>query len=197
MLKMKEVNLIDLIEAYGQENCEKILKSFECPLNKDVEDFIHNKAISFSNQKVAITYLVFSENMILVGYYTLANKFISIQDSQISKSLQKRISKFSQKDESLSRFLIPIPLIAQLGKNFSENAKKEFLKGDELLELACNRVQQAEKIIGGKMTYIECASNDKLFDFYSKHGFIKFGTRPKEKEELSESPELVQMLKYF
>ena len=47
------------------------------------------------------------------------------------------------------------------------------------------------------MTYIECASNPKLHTFYSKHDFVVFGEREKEQNELTESPVLVQMLRYF
>lgn len=66
-----------------------------------------------------------------------------------------------------------------------------------MLELACKRIISVQKVIGGKMTYIECASNPKLDTFYSKHDFVVFGEREKEQNELTESPVLVQMLRYF
>ena len=58
---------------------KKILSSFISPLNLDVEDFIHTKAIEFTKQRIAVSYLVFAEyegHTYFVGYYTLANKFI-------------------------------------------------------------------------------------------------------------------------
>lgn len=68
-----------------------------------------------------MTYLVFSDHAHpeLLGYFTLANKFVSITENAPSKTLQKRIAKFSQYDEELHRFLVSMPLIAQLGRNFN------------------------------------------------------------------------------
>lgn len=87
-----------------------------------VENFIHNKSIEFALQHIAITFLVFVENrkqLLFVGYYTLANKFVSISGNMLSKTMQKRISKFSQYDTNSRSYLISMPLIAQLGKNFA------------------------------------------------------------------------------
>lgn len=90
-----------------------------------------------------------------------------------------------------------MPLIAQLGRNFVYASDKESIAGSRLLALACGRVMQAQRIIGGKMAYIECGSNDKLYKFYSDNGFKMFGKRERDAGELAESPELIQMLKYF
>lgn len=84
---------------------------------------------------------------------------------------------------------MPIPLIAQLGKN---DKYSDLISGEQLLTLACDRVKQAQKIIGGKMVYIECASNPKLHSFYSTNGFTEFGQR-----EANDNLPLVQMVKYF
>lgn len=191
------MSVLDLIEIYGEDESKNMLSSFRCPLNKDVEDFIHNKAILFAKQHIAMTFLVFYEQnnqLLLIGYYTLTNKFVPISESSLSKTMLKRISKFSQYDSYLKRYLISIPLIAQLGKNF---AYFECISGSELLSLACERVKQAQKIIGGKMVYIECASNPKLHAFYESNDFIEFGQREKEIGELGNDSTLVQMVKYF
>lgn len=196
----KQLNILDMLDMYGEVSCKEILSSFICPLNLDVEDFIHNKAIDFAKQRIAITFLVFRETPkgnVLAGYYTLANKFVAVSADLLSKTLQKRISKFSQFDTILGRYLISMPLIAQLGKNYSDTAKEFSIDGETLLGLACQNIHEVQRIVGGKTTYIECASNPKLFDFYSKHGFVQFGQREKEKEELADNPILVQMLKYF
>lgn len=198
--KIKQMNLLDVLDIYGEDPCRKILSTFICPLNLDVADFIHNKAIDFARQKIAITFLIFREppkGNVFAGYYTLTNKFVAVSTSMLSKTLQKRISKFSQYDSILNRYLISMPLIAQLGKNYSDIAKEYPVNGNDLLDLACQNIQKAQHIIGGKMTYIECASNPNLHDFYTKHGFIAFGNRKKELNELADSPVFVQMLKYF
>lgn len=63
--------------------------------------------------------------------------------------------------------------------------------------MACSKVQEAQFIIGGKTVYIECASNPKLYDFYSSSQFVQFGQRDRDTDEIVESTVLVQMLKYF
>ena len=75
-----QTNVLDMLEYVGEDNCQKILSTFACPLNTDVENFIHTKTIQFAKQKIAISYLVFAEQdnqRYFVGYYTLANYFFS------------------------------------------------------------------------------------------------------------------------
>ncbi|MDE6635739.1 MAG: N-acetyltransferase [Lachnospiraceae bacterium] len=197
---VKQINILDMLDMYGEDSCKEILSTFICPLNIDVADFIHNKAIEFAKQRIAITFLVFRETEkgnVLTGYYTLANKFVAVSADMLSKTLKKRITKFSQYDAVLDRYLISMPLIAQLGKNYSNTAKEYPISGSDLLDLACQNIKKVQHIIGGKTTYIECASNLKLCEFYSTHDFVPFGKRERENNELADNPVLVQMLRYF
>ena len=190
--KIKEISILDAIDMYGEDNCQSLLSSFYCPLNHDIQSFLHNKAISFAKQYLAMTFLVFilhNDQSFLVGYYTLTNKFLSLSDTKLSKTIQKKILKFSQFEHNSKQFFMPIPLIAQLGKN---DKYSDLISGEQLLTLACDRVKQAQKIIGGKMVYIECASNPKLHSFYSANGFTEFGQR-----NGNDNVPLVQMVKYF
>ena len=41
------VNLNDLLEVCGEEHTKELLSNFSCPLNADVENFLHTKAIDF------------------------------------------------------------------------------------------------------------------------------------------------------
>ena len=93
MLNFVQSSILEMIELYGEEKCQNILSSFHCPLNQDVENFLHNKAISFTKQYLAMTFLVFithNNQLLLVGYYTLANKFLSLSDTKLSKTIQKK-----------------------------------------------------------------------------------------------------------
>ena len=196
--QLKQINILDIMKMYGEDSCKEILSTFMCPLNLDVEDFIHNKAIEFARQRIAITFLVFKEKenvSAFVGYYTLANKFVSIAGTHLSKTLQKKIAKFSQYDNSLNRFMISMPLIAQLGRNFNPNLPFS-ITGTDLLSMALQRVLDVEYLIGGKTVYIECNNQPKLFDFYSASGFLTFDKRNKQ-GSADENDVLIQMLKYF
>lgn len=186
------------MKMYGENSCKTVLSTFMCPLNLDVGDFIHNKAVEFSRQRIAITFLVFKEtetNSAFVGYYTLANKFVSIASAHLSKTLQKKIAKFSQYDDSLERFMVSMPLIAQLSRNFNPDLPFNIAWAD-LLFMALQRVLDVEYLIGGKTVYIECNNHPKLLDFYSASSFLAFDKRNKQ-GSVDENDVLIQMLKYF
>lgn len=198
MQQIKQINILDMMKAYGENSCKEVLSTFMCPLNLDVEDFIHNKAIPFALQRIAVTFLVFKQTengSAFVGYYTLANKFVSIAGAHLSKTLQKKIAKFSQYDDSLDRFMVSMPLIAQLGRNFNPTLHFS-VTGTDLLSMALQRVLDVEYMIGGKTVYIECNNQPKLFDFYSEAGFFAFDKRDKQ-GRTDENDVLIQMLKYF
>ena len=195
----EEINILDMIDEYGEKECKEILFSFSCPLNKDVEAFLHNKAIEFARQHIAITFLIFmvqDNQKLLVGYYTLANKFLSVPRTPLSKTIRKKMAKFSHYDEDNDCYMLPIPLIAQLGKNYTY-LKGRCIEGTDLLRLACKRVMQVQRMIGGKMTYIECASNRRLYEFYTNNDFYELGRRETSSGEIEENPALVQMIRYL
>lgn len=195
------VNLRELIEQLGEDKTKIILPNFICPQNKDVDDFLKFKSMEFSKQGIAITYLVFAphkgENA-LVGYFTLATKVMMVYRTSLSKTLRKRITKFALYDEDFKRYVFPAPLIGQLSKNFL-NGYDKLITGDELLKLACDKVKAIQGEIGGRVVYLECEDNPKLIDFYSSNGFVQFGKRKLDRDEvgLMEGEYLIQLLKYL
>ena len=92
------VNLKHMLDEMGEDETKRFLSDFSCPLNADVEDFLKFKAIEFSRQGLAQTHLVmasYRDKPVLVGYFALANKYISVNAGKISKTTKKRINKFS------------------------------------------------------------------------------------------------------
>lgn len=58
---MKEytvVNILDMLEAIGEENLSVILSDFSCPINKEIENFVWHNAIEFAKKKMSITYFL-------------------------------------------------------------------------------------------------------------------------------------------
>jgi len=196
-----QVNLAEMISEIGEDRVKAILSDFSCPLNKDVEFYIRDKAIVFAKQGWAATHLVFAsykDTLVLVGYFTLVTKVIMIYKANMSKTLQKKISKFSQPDVSMKRYVMSAPLIAQLGKNFNKGYDK-LITGDELLKLACDKVKSIQTDVGGKFVYLECEDKPQLIDFYTSNGFVNFGKRNLDKDEtdVMSGGYLVQMLRYL
>lgn len=205
------VNLADVLKLKNEKDKEaetangKILSAisvFSCPLNKDVEYFLRNNAVTFAEQGIAATYLVFTsyrEKQVLIGYFTLANKFLFIPKKNIgSETLRKRISKFGDYNEDTKGYELSVPLIAQLGKNYQDKYNN-LITGDELLQMACDKIGQIQIMLSGKLAYVECEDNEYLINFYSSHGFRRIADRPVNKFEKSYSEQdyLVQLIKYI
>lgn len=195
-----KVSLSKLISQIGEDNVKNILSDFSCPINSDIETFFRKKAIEFEKQSISATHLIFtsykSQN-VLVGYYTLATKAFNVTKSAISKSMSKRINKFATYDTDLKSYILPAPLIAQIGKNFTNNYNS-LITGAELLSIAIDDVKVIHQIAGGKVVYLECEDKPRLIDFYSRNGFVSFGNRSLDKDETDISGEyLVQMLRYL
>lgn len=125
------VNLKEMIQEVGEERTKEVLSTFSCPLNKDVEYFLHSKAIEFAKQGIAQTQLVFTSykgEPVLVGYFTLSNKVLEIPRKSVSKTMAKKVNRFAMTRDipyaMNDNYMISAPLIGQLGKNFANEYNK-------------------------------------------------------------------------
>jgi hypothetical protein len=173
------------------ERAELFLSTYACPQNRDIEDFLRVKAIDFSLQGIAQTHLVIArvlDEPELVGYFALANRIADVPLSMLSKSYQKKVGKFSVfTPEGTS--MIPMPLIAQLGKNYNKTLTAR-ISGTELLRIACEKVMAIQSELGGRCVYLECEDTPFLTDFYHENGFRRFSP------DMLESGQLARMIKY-
>lgn len=192
-------------EIMSHQKLEDIILRFSCPFKNDVENFLHEKAIEFERQGIAATHLIFTsyqEELVLVGYFTLASKYIHIEIKnnryKLGNHLKQRIKRFGTYEPDLKKQIIPMPLIGQLGKNYASNYDK-LITGDELLQLACDTVRESQALVGGKTVYLECEDTPKLVQFYESNGFKLFGKRDIEPKEgrFFTGEYLLQLLKYL
>lgn len=192
--RFTQIQLKELITQLGETEVQKIISSFQCPQNDDIEHFIRKLAIPFTKSQIAQTYLVFfCEDSLpnLVGYYSLAVKTLNLEGMQLSQTLRKKVSKFATYNSELDTYSVPAPLVAQLGKNFY-NRYNKLITGEELLEMACEKVMLAQEILGGKIVYLECEDKEKLVSFYKDNGFVVFGERIQQNGK-----KLIQLMKYM
>ncbi|MBM6723942.1 MULTISPECIES: N-acetyltransferase [Oscillospiraceae] len=196
------LSLSDILAEKGEDFCREILSTFSCPMNDDVERFLTKRsAIDFATQGVSQTFLVYAsykKKNVLCGYFTIANKYIVVNKHSVSGTLRRRLRKFAMPSAEKDDLVIMAPLIAQLGKNYA-NGYSELITGDELLKMAEDQIRLAQRIIGGKVVYLECEDIDRLKDFYSSNGYVEFGKRRLDKDERTEmcGTHLIQMLKYL
>lgn len=208
MAEYKVVNLSALIDEIGEGAVKRILSNFSCPLNPDVEDFLRSKAIDFAKQGWAQTHLVFflseaekKDEKILVAYFALANKYVRIPIDLLGKAgskLRSRIKRFATYDSDHREYFFSAPLIAQLGKNYTDG-NNELIEGNALLAEACHKIGKIQFELGGRFTYLECEDKPVLTEFYKRNGFYDFGKRYLDKDEVDKlsGSYLIQMLKYI
>lgn len=208
--KFKTINLEDMLSQLGEDMTKDILSSFSCPKNKDVENFLKEKAILFSQQDHAKTYLIFWEaeksefgtsKKELVGYYSLAIKPICIsRETNIGKMSSKKWRELCRKANtrsSLNECFLSAYLIGQLGKNFSDG-NNLLISGKDLLGMAMQKVFEAKKLSGGKVVYVECENKENLLEFYKENDFEVFGKRDLDRDETDvEGSSLMQLFRYM
>lgn len=201
MLGYQTINLLDVLAKDGDELTKENLRQFYCPYNGDVEDFLHNKAITFAKQGLSSVWLVFAsfkDDWRLAGYFALANKFLNISTKKLSSNLRRKITKFASFDGDLKRYNLAAPLIGQLGKNYRDNCN-ELISGDELLAIACNKIKEGQRILGGRVTFVECEDVPALINFYERNQFKIFDRREptREEKETFRDRHLIQLIKYL
>lgn len=198
--KIKVLSLGKLLsQAETQEDIQDLtdlLSSFSCDKDKDIERFLHNRAIEFEHLNKGRTYLLCdNENFyekgqfVILGYFTIALKVLDLPD-ELSNRKRKDLDGLSAKLHGDVIRSIPCYLIGQLAKN-SNIPKKQAVKGSELIDCALAVIQSAETLVGGRYVMIECHNIPELLRLYTENGFEKFAEKPYEDEPMVQ---MVRML---
>jgi len=178
----------------GESRLLQVLSGFSCPRNPDVERFLKKSSVEFTKKNQSVTYLVFDIGSIrLVGYFTLALKPLTVRGETVSNTVRKKLLRVSELDEKSDTYTMSAFLIAQIGKNFTNGAEKK-ITGEELLELAWNKIKEMQYMCGGMVTFLEAENEEKLLSFYRNNRFSQFDTR-QTASGADESHELVQLLR--
>lgn len=190
---------------YGDSRLEALISGFSCPMNLDVERFLKERAIGFSKNGFAETYLVFSKagnELPLIGYFALTPKPIIIKSptrgrNKLTGKTKRRLNQFLQAAPGGESSILSTILIAQLGKNYANNNNK-LITGDQLMGLALKPAYTALSIAGGRYISVECEDIYALTHFYERHGFQEAGKRQidLDEEEFYKKDYMIQMILY-
>ncbi|RHH71080.1 MULTISPECIES: GNAT family acetyltransferase [Vagococcus] len=193
------VSLKELLEnSESMEDVETLLHTFFCVkdsetnFGKDVQDFLHKKAINFENAAISRTFLViYSDEKIsyLAGYFSLANKPLSMTGKnfgKLSQSKKKMLLGSGHKTDK-NNYVCPSVLLGQLGKNCNypqdiEDSQK--VEGKDILKASYEKIRDIYTLFGGKVLYLECDNNVKLRNFYNGNGFSLLEGYESEKDML-------------
>ena len=176
-MNIKVVALQDLLNNYSEDFIQEILNEFRSIPNHEsvVQNDVDKKAIEFEKMTWATTHLVFveSDELVLAGYFSLANRPLKISEKnfkKLSNTQRKKLLKYGSKEEKFIE--INSFLIGQLGKNYNVNDNiKNLVTGKYLLSIAYDMLASIVKVVKVKYVWLECENNSKLIDFYKNFGF--------------------------
>lgn len=188
------MNILDLINSVGASETQKGLSSFSCPLNNEIENFLHNNAIEFAKRKLSITYLLLDNaDGEIIGYFTLAHKAIEIKNNNISNTTRRKLSAHARLDADTNSFTASAFLLAQIGKNYSVD-NGERITGGELIGCANDIIVDIQHRIGGGIIYLDCEDDQHLKNFYiDKNHYKVFGERYSNVDGIH----YLQMIRFF
>ena len=72
------VNILDMLNAIGEDAVKNILSDFSCPRNFEIESFVKQNALEFAKRKMSITYLVIDEEGQLAAIFALTHKAVQL-----------------------------------------------------------------------------------------------------------------------
>ena len=196
IFNMREYLVATDDEELGEDNLRHILSDFLCEKNPDVERFLKDQAIEFTKKNQSVTYLVFSnDDASLVGYFTLTIKPITIHADSFSNTMKRKIARVSELDEDNGTYTLSAYLIAQLGKNYKNEANRK-ITGKQLLNAAIATIKEIQYMAGGMVVFLEAEDNDKLKRFYeAENGFKQFAVRETKGYHNEQPHKLIQLLK--
>lgn len=94
-------------------------------------------------------------------------KPITVNAECVSKTMRRKIDRVGKADISGNTYTLWAFLIAQLGKNYTEQADKN-VTGEQLLEAAAGIIREIQYMVGGTVVFLEAEDNEKLMQFYEE-----------------------------
>jgi len=172
-------SLAEIIEnTNSNRKIKKLLETFECSKNQDLQDFLHNKALTFEKHLRSRTYLyIENSSKNVIAYFTIA--VTTLHTSNISKEVIQLLDGYRDDIDT-----IPCFLIGQLGKSSNYESLKigEFILNDTI-----NIIDKSQKSLGGRFILLDAINNQKVLSFYEKNAFFSI-----EEDKQNESIKMIK-----
>ena len=75
------VPLTDLIETYGEERVDRLLKGYRAVFDSATESYLHDKAMEMEKRALARTYIAIDGGPKVIGYVTIGIKCLLVEDA--------------------------------------------------------------------------------------------------------------------
>lgn len=160
--------LSELLEKFpSNRKLKEFLQTFPCSLNSDLEDFLHNKAVTFEKHLRSRTYIYIDNHTKKVAaYFTIA--ISTLHTEGISKEVIKILDGYQDNTTS-----IPCFLIGQLGKSDEYQYKKI---GEFILEDAIDIIDNIHSAVGGRFILLDAINIPEVISFYKNSLFFPIET---------------------
>ena len=149
--------------AASNKKVKKFLETFRCTRNADLQDFLHNKAVTFEKNLRSRTYLyIDNTTQEIAAYFTIA--ISTLHTNSISPKVIVLLDGY--KDDVAS---IPCFLIGQLGKSDEFEPRKI---GEYILADAIEMIDQSQKSLGGRFILLDSINKEQVIEFYEANAFF-------------------------
>lgn len=156
--------LVDLLSENPTNQVKKFLKTFLCSINVDLQDFLHNKAITFERNLRSRTYIYAdNQNKAVVGYFTIAINYLEAENLEIG--IIEYLNGHTAKTKAL-----PCYLLGQITVSDEYRGKRI---GKFLLDDALEIIDETQGKFGGRFVLIDSVNDKKVIDFYHKNSFVE------------------------
>jgi len=160
-MRYKLYSLKELLDNSSQSQIKKLFKTFKCLRNRDLENFLHNKAITFEKNGRSRSYIYIDVlEKKVIAYFTISISSLSVEN------FSKETIKYLYGQEIKLKCL-PTYLIGQIGK--SDNCKEKI--GKILIKKAIKTIIKSYEILNGRFILLDAINNPKIIKFYEKNGF--------------------------
>jgi len=180
-MRYKFIPLSSLLALSKSKNqIRKLLKTFKCELNPDVETFLHHKAITFEEKGRGRTYLLldlYSFPPAVMGYYTIAIHSLKIKN--LDPETQEEL--VGERGKGRKWEYIPCYLIGQLGK--SDLCLRRGV-GGKILKHAIKTIEKGYQIFNGRFILLDAVNDSRVLEFYRTHDFMEIEAITSEKESI-------------
>lgn len=157
----------------SEDKIQEVISTFVCNKDKDIENFLKEKAIEFEMMSKSRTYFIVDEEALelgafnILGYFSVALQVLKVPE-ELSNRKIKSLDGFSAKREGKVITEFPVFLIGQLAKN---DTYTDGIAGSEIISFAMAAIYKAHEKVGGRIVLVECADKKQLLDFYQNNGF--------------------------
>ncbi|HIP12343.1 MAG TPA: acetyltransferase [Arcobacter sp.] len=157
---------------------KKLLETFSCTRNIDLQDFLYNKAVTFEKNLRSRTYLyIDNTTQEVAAYFTIT--ISTLHTDNISPEVIELLDGYKNDVAS-----IPCFLIGQLGKSDKFEPRKI---GEYILDDVIEIIDQSQKSLGGRFILLDAINKKSVIKFYEANAFF-----PIEEDSDSESIKMIK-----